>query len=374
MVSVSSFGAVGDGVHDDSAAFQQALDGAGEIRIPQGCYRIGKTLKIPSGTTVLAQPNARMVMDGSRRWGQGEFLLDNADHHRGNRDIQIIGGIWDGNNRGEQMVKGDIADLTGYSGAVLNFCHVENLVLRDLTVANSLTYNIRMARLDGFSIENVAFLSDAPAHNQDGLHFNGEVRHGRVRNIRALSYGQTNDDLIALNADDSLERVENVGMVRGPIEDITFENLYAENCHTLIRLLSVYAPIRNITITNVYGGFRCYAVNADGARYCRTPLFQEAQEPAGIGCLENVCIDGLCCYYTGQDGRQPAILMESRGKNVQIRDFRMVRQGLGNPAFQAGNLPATEITADGTRCILADKQQRLQLETFRNLELNTRGL
>ena len=220
MASVCSFGAVGDGIQDDSAAFQKALDGAGQILIPQGCYRIGKTLKIHSGTTIVAEPNARMVMDGSRRWSQGEFLLDNADHDRGNRDIRIIGGIWDGNNRGEQIVKGDILDLSGYSGAVLNFCHVENLVLQDLTVANSLTYNIRMARLDGFVIDNVAFLSDAPAHNQDGLHFNGEVRHGRVRNIRALSYGQTNDDLIALNADDSMERVENVGMVRGRLRTL----------------------------------------------------------------------------------------------------------------------------------------------------------
>ncbi len=86
-------------VQDDSAAFQKALDGAGQILIPQGCYRIGKTLKIHGGTTIVAEPNARMVMDGSRRWSQGEFLLDNADHDRGNRDIRIIGGIWDGRPR-----------------------------------------------------------------------------------------------------------------------------------------------------------------------------------------------------------------------------------------------------------------------------------
>ncbi len=107
------------------------------------------------------------------------------------------------------------------------------------------------------------------------------------------------------------------------------------------------------SIRNVYGGFRCYAVNADGARYCRTPLFRDEQEPAGIGCLENICIDGLTCYYTGQDASQPAILMESRGKNVQIHNFRMIKSNLGNPAFQAGNIPGTEIAADGTCCTLA---------------------
>jgi hypothetical protein len=52
MVSVKNFGAVGDGVADDTAAIQAALNsGAKRVVVPQGTYRIVSTLVIPSGVT-----------------------------------------------------------------------------------------------------------------------------------------------------------------------------------------------------------------------------------------------------------------------------------------------------------------------------------
>ena len=36
------------------------------------------------------------------------------------------------------------------------------------------------------------------------------------------------------------------------LKDITFENIYAESCYTVVRVLSVTAPIRNIVFKNVY--------------------------------------------------------------------------------------------------------------------------
>ena len=136
-------------------------------------------------------------------------------------------------------------------------------------MTNSVTYYVRMCRVHHFSIENIDFVSDTFGVNQDGLHIGGDVRHGTVRNIRALSYGQTNDDMIALNADDSIERVENFDLCRDTIEDISFENIFTECCHTIIRMLSVTAEIKNIRFKNIFGGFRCNAINADAARYSR---------------------------------------------------------------------------------------------------------
>lgn len=59
-VTVSSFGAKGDGVTDDTAAIQAALDymgstGGGRVTCDKtnGRYRITKTLKIPSHTTIM---------------------------------------------------------------------------------------------------------------------------------------------------------------------------------------------------------------------------------------------------------------------------------------------------------------------------------
>lgn len=375
-VNVYDFGADGTGVADSSEAFALAVLKAKNdkktLYIPQGRFRIEHTIRIPSDFYIYAEPNARIYLGGERKKQKGDFLLTNDDHENGNVNIHIEGGIWDGNNKGAGNAKPDIFDKNGYSGTVLNFCSVKGLCLKDMVVANSVTYNIRMAKLENFYIDNIAFLSDVPGHNQDGLHFNGEVRHGIARNIRALSYGQTNDDLIAINADDSMERVENLGMVRGAVEDIVFENLYAENCHTIIRLLSVYSPIRNLTFRNVYGGYRCYAINLDGARYCRTPLFSEDEYPAGCGIIENVKIENMVCYPTSESGT-PAVFFESLADNFVINNFSIISQSEASPnvtALHAANITETEITADVEKIVFTDKKQSQNTQNFSYLSVN----
>lgn len=377
--SVIEFGAVGDGVHDDYAAFQAALDGASKVYIPQGIYCISKTLKVNSNTEILAENSAKIVMKGNERKRRNEFLLTNADTQNGNRNISITGGIWDGNNTSPHNQKPDLFDKNGYSGTVLNFYNVNGLTLKNMVVANSVTYNIRMSRLHNFTIEDISFVSDNFGVNQDGLHFGGDVKHGKVRNIRALSYGQTNDDLIALNADDSIERVENLDLVRDDIEDISFENIYAENCHTIIRILSITAAIRNIAFKNVYGGFRCNAINADAARYCRTPLFKDEDHPIGVGIVENVSIENFTCYpvtdtpadWKGTKAKpKTAILLESNANNFNIKDFRMIKhKGNTVSALKAANIVSHKIIADGTDYFLNEKSDTVTLEGFKDLKV-----
>jgi hypothetical protein len=49
VVSVGDFGAVGDGVTDDTAAFQAALDAAIEVQVPTGSYKITASLILRAG-------------------------------------------------------------------------------------------------------------------------------------------------------------------------------------------------------------------------------------------------------------------------------------------------------------------------------------
>ncbi len=375
MKSVLEFGAAGDGVRDDYAAFQAALDsGAAEIHIPQGVYPISGTLKVPSGVAILADPTAKIVMKSTARRHRGEFLLTNADPLGGNRDITIIGGIWDGNNQAPENAKPELFDEDGYSGALLNFVGVNGLILRDMVLANSVTYYVRMARLHRFVIENISFLSDKPGHNQDGLHFGGDVKHGTVKNIRALSDGQTNDDMIALNADDSIVRVENRDLVRDAIEDITFENIFASNCHTIIRMLSVTAPIRNIRIRHVWGGFRCYAINADAARYCRTPLFAETDYPDGVGAIQDVVIEDFTCSTTlAKPMSEAAIAVESQMSGFAIRAFRYRDDSGRCPALMVRNLCDMRIEADGAGYSVREKSDTVTLDNFRELQISRRS-
>ena len=377
--SVLDYGAVGDGVRDDYAAIQAALDaGAGELLIPAGIYRISGTLLVGSDTCIRADKNAKLVMAGGARKKRGDFLLTNRDHTGGNRNITVIGGIWDGNNQAAENAKPDIFDQDGHSGALLNFVGVEGLTLTGLVLANSVTYYLRMAHLRRFTIEDIDLISDRFGHNQDGLHFGGDCREGSVRRIRALSWGQTNDDLIALNADDCVERVENLDLPRAGIEDVLVEDIYAENCHTVIRLLSVTAPIRRIRIRNVVAGFRCYAVNADAARYCRTPLFREEEYPDGVGVMEDISIENFLCRAVTDlpsdfGGTRPypstALMIESSMHNFCIKNFTYTSVG-EVPALSARNLTGSVIRADGEEYRLLHKSDVLTLADCKDIRID----
>ena len=377
VFNIKAFGAAGDGVTDDTAVIQRALDDAESVEIPDGDYRITDTLKIPSHTTIKASRNARLFLCGETPKKRGDFLLSNADPTRGNEGIGISGGIWDGNNTGKYNVKADLFDKNGYSGAVLNFSNVRNLSLGDMTLANSAAFYIRMNRLDGFEISSVRFSSDELRPNQDGLHFCGNVCNGKIKDVTALSNGQTNDDMIAFNADDSMERVENLDMSCGPIENVTVENVRAENCYTFFRLLSLTAPIRNIKISNVTGGCRVYAVNMDAARYCRTPLFKEAEFPEGVGKIEDVTIENMYIWHTGTEKPHALLLLESQAKNFRIsgfsREFRLDTD-LEIPSLMIRNVTHTSVSVRGAEnrtSALKSKQETLKIEgDFSELQID----
>lgn len=315
------FGIIGDGIADDSPALQRAINACGGyLELPAGVYRITRTLYLPSNIHLKLHPFAVMKLCGETLRRAGEFLLTNADARNGNENIRIEGGLWDGNCCGTYNVKPDIFTPNGWSGAMFNFRKVKNLTISDMTVMDSAAYFFRFCEIDGFDIRNIIFAGSNARPNQDGLHFCGYCKNGYIGNITALN-GQTNDDLIALNADDCVERVENLGMIRGPIENIRIENIVADNCHTFLRMLSVDAPIRNIEVRNVRCGCRTNAINMDAARYCRTPLFSDSDRPTGVGRIENVRIIGMHAYSTAQTQDNPLICAESNCRNVRIERF-----------------------------------------------------
>ena len=315
------FGIIGDGITDDSPALQRAiLACGGYLELPAGVYLITRTLLLPSNIHIKLHPYAVMKLSGDIKRRAGEFLLANADARNGNENIIIEGGLWDGNCCGTYNTKPDIFVPNGWSGSMFNFHKVKNLQLRDMTVMDSAAYFFRFCEVDGFDIRNIIFTGSNARPNQDGFHFCGGCRNGYIGNVVALN-GQTNDDLIALNADDCITRVENLGLTNGAIENIKIENIVAEDCHTFLRMLSVDSPIRNIEIRNVRCGCRAYAINMDAARYCRTPLFNEKERPDGVGRIENVSIVGMVAFSTAEKPDNALICCESNCKNVRLERF-----------------------------------------------------
>lgn len=60
--SVKDFGAVGDGVVDDTTAIQEALTAGGTVLFPAGTYRITSSLNIPANTIMQGQGRANSII------------------------------------------------------------------------------------------------------------------------------------------------------------------------------------------------------------------------------------------------------------------------------------------------------------------------
>ena len=116
-------------------------------------------------------------------------------------------------------------------------------------------------------------------------------------------------------------RVENRDMMNGPIENIKFENISAEDCHTFLRIASVDSLVRNIKIRNVRCGCRVNAVNMDATRYCRTPIFREEEKPHGVGNVRDIEITGMTAWAAAPN-EAALFCLETNADGFFIHDFR----------------------------------------------------
>ena len=329
--STADFGTKGDGISDDQEAFQRALDASsGTLDVPAGHYKIGRTLRIRGGTHLRLHAQATIRLADRAAQSSGDYLLTNADPENGDPEIVIEGGTWDGNNAGNPRNKGLFDE--GYSGAVIHFRNVRGLRMENVRLHNAEAYYARFTEVRDFHVEGIGFSSDLVRNNNDGIHLGGHCENGVIRKIRGLHPGVTGDDMVALNADDALNRTEVRGMTCGPIRNILIEDLEAEGCHSFVRMLSVWSPIENVTVRGVRGSCEIAALNCDAARGCRVPLFDEAAPPFpdGVGNLRNISVSDFRVAKSAEN--DIALLrLETRMENLVINNFRRVMAGDRSP-------------------------------------------
>ena len=239
----------GDGTADDSHAIQQALDDGGTVVVPAGKYVIGKTLLVGSGTRLLAHPQALIELANGAGKIWSDFLLANRNPEGGDADIEIAGGIWSGNNinnpRGQKLV-----DPGKYGGVMINFRNVARPPPQRLHVLRCPVLRIcSLTRVSRFVIEKIRFHAQHPCNNNDGVHLAGYCNDGIIRHLRGLGRSAPNDDMVAMNADDALDRVEVYGGECGPIRDIHVYDIAADQCHNFVACSASSRPSRTSTST-----------------------------------------------------------------------------------------------------------------------------
>ena len=351
---------VGDGVADDTAAIQARLDeGRSCVYLPppKDHYVISKTLRIGSGQELRLDRLTRVRLAPKSDCP----LIENVCYRAGtgtNASIAVTGGIWDMDNLRQtpnpaQTKEGRASRpktfvYECFIGMAMRFCHVEGLTVRGLTVRNPTTYGIEFGHVSSFLVDDISFdyrtWNPIPL-NMDGVHFDGFCHHGKVSNLRGTCF----DDLVALNANDGICSPE-----EGPINDVDIDGLYADYCHSAVRMLSAGAELKRVTVRNVHGHFYCYTVGLThyfpqkprgrfddivvedvfagkalvppkcGGQGFRGPMeIIHLQGPIDVG---NLTVSRLhrdeSCLPTATIGLEP----ESTVENLTVRDCRMVNR------------------------------------------------
>lgn len=327
----------GDGIHDDHPAIQQLIDsGVCEVQLPSPkvCYLITQPLVLPSNfkfilpryAEIRLADNAncpmlknRMMTDQAERlpadcsplcrhlwWHVNEFSDTIMSEN-----IEIQGGIWNFNNLNQlpNPEQSKIFEPYGYTGDGMLFYGVKNLKLSSMTFKDPVHYGATFDRVSYFTVEDITFdynLGNPRAINMDGVHFNGNCHFGSIRNLKGACY----DDLVALNAHEGSA---------GPITNIEIDGLFAEACHSAVRLLTVHDLVENIHISNVYGTYYQYCIGL--TKYYKGET---------TGSFENITIDHIFASKASRDfaGIKPTsyiyplifLQKEIHAKNITIRD------------------------------------------------------
>jgi parallel beta-helix repeat protein len=128
-------GAVGDGVTDDTAAVQAALDaardaGGGIVVIPAGAvYAISTFLAVYDHTVIVAH-GATIKAIGNSGLLRNFAADESFSGYDGHSHITVLGGIWDGN-----AADGTTGAVTAETD-VMNFVHCRDITVQGATLCN----------------------------------------------------------------------------------------------------------------------------------------------------------------------------------------------------------------------------------------------
>lgn len=397
-LSVTDFGAKGDGRTKDTAALQQALDaahaaGGGTVLVPPGRYLTG-TLIVRSHTTV-------DLVAGATLLGSPDFSdyvrLEYPQTPWGGRHLVVVLDADQVTLRGQGTIDGQgwnfwepAADADSWRrgkkdrpSAMLAVVHSRDVKLRDLHLVNpaewhSDIYGSTRVEITGLHIGS----ADALAPNDDGIDISGS--HDVVISNCHIAVG---DDGIVIN---TRER---------DVRRVTITNCVISSQCAAIKVgwPEPQGPcrhdIRQVTVSNcvLFASNRGLAVYGNGGRTIEDVLFSNivcdtntpvmltrpihlnvcGRPDAGPGTVRNVTISNFSARTQGRVlmTAEPGSTME----NVTLRDVRLdyaylEDPGVAGPAATSGQFsPGNPEARLARAAVIADGIRNLRIE---NLEVN----
>lgn len=263
----------GDGIHDDTLAIQNMIDGACEVCLPspKAFYLISKPLELPSnfrlvlprfaeirladGANCVMLKNRTQFACAERTKSKLFSYLNYFSPEAVSENIEVIGGIWNFNNL-KQLPNPILTpeyNSEPYNCLGFLFYNVRGLRLSSLTLKDPVTFAVTLDRVSYFSVDQITFdfnEGNPYQSNMDGIHLCGYCHHGTIEHL----FGTCYDDTVAINAEEGS---------CGPITDITVRGVYTEGAYSAVRLLSASKKcvIRNIHISDIHGTFYHFCIS-----------------------------------------------------------------------------------------------------------------
>lgn len=275
LVSVKDFGAVGDGVTDDTAAIQAAVDylysnGGGELRFCDGAvYRSG-TVKLPAGIRVNLNGSTIKLLDNQLDFARLFTMLATGYQYTGDSDSKptiIENGTLDVNRENQGTYTGyelehqaaiSVGAVAGNVGKVV--VHFRDLIIKESCGDGiNLYYNVKG------TIENCHFIN----HFRGGIVSSGGGHDLTIRDC--TSGGDVHDKFIDFEPTPSVGSAYTLNIndcVVGGKIDISTD--YCENSRVTLRNVHMGSPSFNIfgEIGSVFIVDNCTLYTTDNPDAC----------------------------------------------------------------------------------------------------------
>jgi len=229
---VDAFGAVGDGVTDDAAAIQKAIDacseaGGGQVVFPAGKVFLSGPVELKSNVDYHLEVNSVWRANPDESIYNQSAFFDNRGEGmvwiwcKDKENISITGqGTIDGNGikfMGAELEDSyelkELADPTfDPRPHVLTLMGVKKLQIRDITVKNGAYWTVHLIGCEDASIIGISLLNQLKIRNGDGI----DIDHSKKVRISDC-YITSGDDCICLKNRREYEAY-------GPCQDIVVTN------------------------------------------------------------------------------------------------------------------------------------------------------
>jgi len=273
VVDVRDHGAVGDGVHLDTAALNAAVaacarDGGGTVHVSAGRYLTGTivlrshvTLNLDAGATLLGSEDPADYPSTPGVWDEGTEMMAPLIYAADAENIAITGrGTIDGQGRvwwrrlelanprkpsQQPQTPADLAEVEKLKRGrphLIRPVRCKDVAIEQVTLRNPAEWTVHPMLCEAVRIDGVAIHADAGSHNTDGINPES-CRDVRIVNCRI----DTGDDCVTLKSG----RDEAGRRMGRPDEDIVIANCVMYRGHGGVTIGSeMSGGVRNVTVTN----------------------------------------------------------------------------------------------------------------------------